>query len=121
MANTIKDRRGDPTHPVVRVDVESHTWISGETAAVDKTVDLNAIWRSAVVEVSNPTNVITVTLALLDQDGCSRSSTAAIARNASTLVSLTGLWIDEAMTVRVTPSGDPGASGLTVTVHLYGE
>jgi len=121
MANTIKERRGDPTHPVVRCDCTQMVWAAAESGAVDVTVNVNAIWRQAVVEVSNTDNAVTVTLALLDQDGCSRSSTAAIVRNASTLVSLTGLWIDEAMTVRVTPSGVPGASGLTVTVHLYGE
>lgn len=120
--------RGDGGKPVARYEFAQLSWADGVTAADTETLsNLNGLCEQIKIVVSNATNGITVTVAITDPDGGSLVSVAAIAENATTFLKATSdasdfdafLLSDGTYTLTVTPSGDPGTSGVTVDVDLY--
>lgn len=116
---TITDRRTE-THPVWSYKIDQLSWASGSSAAQAVQLHINGIVRGFMVTVSDNTNDVTVTVAFRDADDKTIVSHAAIAENASTLKE-DNVWLDGNCDLVVTPSGVPGASGLTVDVRLFGE
>ncbi len=107
--------------PGNKVRFTEMSWASGESGALTETLEgISMIFERAVVIASNSTNAITYTVSLTDEDSCEAFSSAAIPENASTQKLATLVFVDNDLTLTVTPSGDPGASGSTVTVVLYG-
>jgi hypothetical protein len=102
-------------------------WASGESAALTDTLVMNGLCRQVEVDVAeNTSNNVTFTVAVTTPDGGSLFSVAAIADNGSTILKATSDATDfdaflaaETVTVTVTPSGDPGATGATVNVGFY--
>jgi hypothetical protein len=112
-----------------RIVVPQVSVADGATAAVDSIIgSLNGTIRQFTVTVNDNTNNVTATVAFLDADDYVMHSEAAIAENATTAFqywTLSGtdlplaLLVDDTITVRMTPSGDPGASGMTVDIVFY--
>ena len=128
-----EDRRNDgPAFPIARYEFAQQSWASGETTALAPTLKINGTIKAIEVVVSNATNGITVTVALSTSDSAAAYSKASIAENASTwldAVSHKGtpdadfnpIPINDTVTATITPSGDPGTSGVTVDVKLWVE
>ena len=101
--------------------VPQMSWASG--ASAEKTDSFNAagVVRNMCVKVSNATNAITFTLQLRDANGTKLFDQAGIEKNAVTAFVGIEIYFLGTLTVGVTPSGDPGASGVTVDVTMYGD
>jgi len=102
---------------------------NGGTAAVSSSaLRLNGIIRQISVTVNDNTGNKTATAAIVDEDSITLWSEAGIAEAATTVfqywtLSSTDLplavCVDGNITIKVTPSGDPGTSTMTVDVVLY--
>ena len=120
------DRRSVEPHRKQTWEVVARaTWASGDTAAVTITVpNVNGILGSMTVKNSNATNPITVSASLTDELGGVYPNFTAIAENSSAVktssTDFDAVPINGDYTLTITPSGDPGASGLTVDVSLKG-
>jgi len=119
MAN--EDRRGNTlrTTPVYRKELSTITIASGGTTEVTIDESLNGIIGTIVATVNNTTNSVTATLSIRDEDSAVLYSKAAIAENDITVLSGVDVLTAGALTVGVTPSGDPGASTMTVDLVFY--
>lgn len=114
---------------VARIEIAQQSWASGITTAATGTTgtaNLNGICEQIEVVVSNATNGITFTVALASAQAGALFSKAAIAENATTVLKATSDSTDfdaflacGTLTWTITPSGDPGASGVTVDVYIY--
>ena len=116
--------------PIARIDFEQATWATGVTAAVEKTVTVNGECGRIAVAVNDNTGNRTATVTIVDENGAEVFSEAAIAENDTTSF---GAYSNKAtqdadfnpflsvgvLTATITPSGDPGSSGMTVDVYLY--
>ena len=82
------------------------------------------------VQISNATNSITFTLTITDEDSAQLYTKASIAENATAIylansnkasqdADFNAFLADGQLTFTLTPSGDPGASGVTVDVALF--
>ncbi|MEA1950589.1 MAG: hypothetical protein U9N87_04350 [Planctomycetota bacterium] len=109
--------------------IPQQSWANGETDGIS---GLGPVMRGRVdqieVKISDPTNTITFTLTLTSPDGAELFTKASIARNATTVLKATSdatdydaFYVDGKLAWTITPSGDPGTSGVTVDVALYGE
>lgn len=116
-------------NPVFRVEVPQITLPNGASAAVEDDVNLNGTIRQITVTVNNNDGNATMTVALEDEDDAVLWSEAGIAENATTVFQYATLSSTDlnlavlsaaTLTVKVTPSGDPGASTGLVDVVLYG-
>ena len=109
--------------------VPQQSWASGASGAKEVTIpDVRGRIEQIEVKVSNNTGNVTATVAIASANAGSLYSQAAIPENAATVYRATSdatdfdaFYAAGDLTVTITPSGDPGASGLTVDVNLYGE
>jgi hypothetical protein len=125
------DERVDQKHPIARIEVPQITLPNGASAEVTETLqNVNLRVKQIAVTVNDNTGNATMTVQLRDNDGAVLWSEAGIAENAITVfqyytLSDTDLplciLLQGAITVGVTPSGDPGASTGLVDVKLYGD
>ena len=117
-------------YPVFRVEVPQIVLPNGAQAAVEQDVNINGTIRQITVTVNNNDGDKTMTVALEDEDDAVLWSEAAIAESATTVFQYATLSATDlnlavlsaaTLTVKVTPSGDPGASTGLVDVVLYGD
>ena len=124
-----KDFRQDK-HPVARLDFAQAAWTSGVTAAVVKTMEVNGVVEQIAVAVNDNTGNRTATVTITDENGATLFTKASIAENATTTYFARSYKATQdadfnpflavgTLTATITPSGDPGASGMTVDVYLY--
>lgn len=115
---------------VAKVMLTEQSWSTGETAAATETRVVVGKCSQIEVDVAeNTTNGITFTVAIATADGGSLYSQAAIADNGSTIYrayskgasdsDFEAFLAAESVTITITPSGDPGATGATVNVGVY--
>lgn len=124
MAFEQTDRR-DPGEKVrvFRYKLAQYTWASGVSAAVSKAMPFNGRVRIVAGVANNSTNAITYTTLIEDEDGIDIYSKADWAENATEVVTLTAdteLYIPFNSTIKITPSGDPGATGGTFDITFIG-
>ena len=123
------DFRQDKT-PVARLDFAQATWASGVTAAVAKTMEVNGCCEQVAVKVNDNTGNRTATVVITDANGATLFSQAGIAENATATyfarsykstqdANFNPFLAVGTLTATITPSGDPGTSGMTVDVYLY--
>lgn len=120
--------RDELGHTVKTVEL-SASWASGETAADTESFNVNG--RCTQIEfrcAENTTNNITFTLSATSELSGTLYTLASIADNGTTVLKLQpattdiGQWsANGPVTFTITPSGDPGATGATVSVHLQFE
>ena len=123
MAERIERADGKSKRPVARIKLAQFAWASGATAAVTKELPFNGVVKAHVAVITDNTGNRTATIAVVDGDSYSLYSVAAIPENATTTTVLTRdteIYVPSGCSVSVTPSGDPGAGGMTVDVTLYG-
>jgi len=127
-----KDKRHlDKRFKVARYEFAQQSWANGETDALAPVLyDLNGTIKAIEVVVSDATNGITVTVALTSENTTALYSKASIAENATTWLDsdsskgtrdadFNPIPVNGNITATITPSGDPGTSGVTVDVILY--
>jgi len=98
------------------------SWASGASAAKTQPISHNGFLKQFYTIINDNTGNRTLTVEILDQDSVSVYSLAGIAENATTTTQLTTTTmapVGEKYFVKVTPSGDPGASGMTVTLKMF--
>lgn len=116
--------------PVARLDFEQATWANGVSSAVAKTMEVNGIVEQIAVKINDNTGNRTGTVVITDANGATLFSKASIAENATTTYFARSYKSTQdadfnpciavgTLTATITPSGDPGASGMTVDVFLY--
>jgi hypothetical protein len=113
-----------------RITIPPHTFANGITAALEKTRK-NVRGRCEQIEVviNNNTGNATATVLIESDLGGTLYTKAGVPENATTVyqarpvgstdADFTAFLCASDLTVTVTPSGDPGASGMTVDVYLY--
>ncbi len=128
MCAAVDMRNFDAKHPVATYSIDQQSWASGVTTADTDTLTFTGRCEQIETVVSNATNGITFTVAITTADGGTLFSEAAIPENATTITKLTDaatdvgtFWANGTTTVTLTPSGDPGASGVTCDVTVYVE
>lgn len=104
-------------------------WASGASAAINKVVgvdspDAEGLTHTIFVHGTNTTGGITYTVALKDAYGHTLFSKATLADDTEYLYDPDAAEnhefpIGSGSVLTVTPSGDPGVSGFTVTVFVY--
>lgn len=127
------DRRDDsPRFPIAKKQIVQQSWASGESGVKSPTIaNVNMLVERVDVVASNSTNAITYTVAISDEQSVSGGelySKTGVTENAQTVHLATKATPDfdafpvsnNTLTITITPSGDPGASGATVDVILYG-
>ena len=128
-ANFDRRERGDTRWPIARYEFAQQSWASGETGALTATVgNANMLIERMDVLISNATNAITFTVTIADENSVQVLTFAGLAENTNHIKLATKATpdfdavpvSDNTLTVTITPSGDPGASGATVDVILYG-
>ena len=112
-----------------RLEVPQVSVASGSTAAVNTDIgSINGTIKQMAVTLNDNTNNVTATVAIRDEDDYVIHSEAGIAENATTVFKYMtesgtdlplAVLCDGQTDVLVTPSGDPGAGGLTVDVVLW--
>lgn len=112
-----------------KVVIEEETWAAAVSTAATQTFPL--IGKCTQIEfdcAENTTNNITFTLEVATADGGVLFTKASLADNGSTILKATSDATDfdaflaaETVTVTLTPSGAPGATGATVNVGFYME
>ena len=117
--------RGDGTgrNPVARIKLAQYSWASGETAAVEKSFPFNGIVQQFVTVVNDNTGNKTATVTIEDEDDYTIYSLGGIAEAATTVTKLTAdtqVYVPNGCVVKVTPSGDPSTSGMTVDLTFIG-
>lgn len=120
------DRRKDGRDTVARYQLDQQSWASGESDALAPTIDVFGTVEQIEVKLNNNTNNVTATVTITTEDSGQLYTQAGIAENATTVYKATSdatsfdaFLCAGTLTVTITPSGDPGASGLTVDVILY--
>jgi hypothetical protein len=124
-----QDFRRDP-QPVARLEFAQGVWASGASGALQKTMTVNGCCEQITVKVNDNTGNRTATVTITDENGATLYSQATIPENATTLyvarshkgtpdASFNPFLAAGVLTATITPSGDPGASGMTVDVALY--
>ena len=115
---------------VKRLPIEQQSWASGATAALAPIRKVTGRVEQIVVKISNATNGITFTLTITDEDSAQLYTKASIAENATAIYTansnkatqdadFNAFLADGTLTFTLTPSGDPGASGVTVDVAVF--
>lgn len=106
---------------MIEAEINRMSWASGETAAVSKKIHENGIMTQHMLVASNPSNVITLKVEIFGDASSTTPlySLAGIPRNAHTLTENLSVPIQKGFTIKITPSGDPGANGITADPTLY--
>ncbi len=115
---------------VRKTKLQQQTWANGVSAATNPTAPMHGRLEQIKVTINNNTGNRTLTLAIKDADGDTLLTIAAIPENATTVytansekavqdANFDALLLDEICTFTCTPSGDPGASGMTADISLY--
>ncbi len=126
MSNDYRDNK----QSVARLDFTQATWASGVTAAVAPTMQVNGCIEQIAVKVNNNTGNRTATVTITDDNSATLFTQSGIAENATTTYFARSYKATQdagfnpflaagTLTATITPSGDPGASGMTVDVYLY--
>ena len=117
------DERIDRVKPVWKKRI-TFIWENTDTGAQSQAVPLNGVIMAMIAQVNDNTGNRTITLALVDDLAGSLFSAAGIAENATTVkvapTDFVEIPVNGTLTVTVTPSGDPGATGMTAIVELRG-
>jgi len=132
MGVTISDRRGEGSaFPVSTYQITQQSMPDGDANAVTTTLsNINGIVEQIEVVINNNTGNATATVAITSANSGTLYSQAAIPENATTVYSALSnkgtqdanfnpFLCDGTLTFTITPSGDPGTSGMTVDVILY--
>ena len=118
------------------MDVELHkiaqqSWADGVSAAIEDIEMNNVKGRCEQIEVvlNDNTNDVTATVTINSAQEGQLFTAAGIAENATTVFRANTMGATDSdfeaflvsgdITIDITPSGDPGSSGLTVDVYLY--
>lgn len=125
---TIDERWKGINKPVARVEVPTITCPNGASAEVTEDVPLNMTVKTIVVRIGTATNGDeTYTLKIRDDNGAEHLSKATLPDATKTVLNSTKATADfdefclnGIVTVGITPSGDPGDSGVDVSVDLIG-
>jgi hypothetical protein len=123
MAAKVTDRRSNK-RPIFRCKLAQQSWADGETDAIDVEIPICGILNQYATKVSDNTGNKTMTVSIYDEDDQLLYTAAGIAENATTVTKLTAdteVCIPAGSYCKMTPSGDPGVSGLTVDVTLIGK
>jgi len=124
-----KDDRNDGMRPIGKLQFTQQSWASGVTDAATTSINnCNMLIERIDVVASNSTNAITWSVAIADENAADVIPTiSSIPENDTTTKLATkatadfdAIPVNNTLTVTITPSGDPGASGATVDVILYG-
>lgn len=119
--------------PVFRVELPQMTRDNGDANDVSEDVILNGVIKQVTVGVNDNTGNRTVTIDIIDDNGSVLFTTESIAENTTAApvvqqfmtVSSTDLPlavpVTDTVTINANLSGDPGSSGITIDVVLYGE
>ena len=124
-------RREGLQFPVAAISFEQGVWAAAESTALEKTLsNLTGTVYAVEVVVSDTTNSITMTVAIVSANGVSLFSESSISDDDST-------WFDAQsskatpdadfnpipvvgdLVATLTPSGVPGSGGATIDVILY--
>ena len=129
------DNRGlyeNQGEPVFRIEI-SLVGDANDSNDVSDAVNLNGTIRQITVGVSDNTGNKTVTVDIIDDNGSVLFTTETIAENTTSAPivqhfmteSATDLplavLVTDTITINANLSGDPGASGVTIDVVLYGD
>ena len=112
---------------VRKIKIPQQSWASGITAATTPTYALHGRVEQIVVKINNNTGNATLTLTITSENESGELYTkTGIPENASTVYNANkatpdfdAFLADEICTFTFTPSGDPGASGMTADVAIY--
>ncbi len=129
------DRRNlEPnTHKVFRIEATQLSRDNGDANDVSTTVNINGTIRQITVGVNDNTGDKTVVISIIDDNGSVLFTTETIAEDtesapivqhfmteSSTDLPLL-LLVTGTITIDANLSGDPGTSGMTIDVVLYGD
>ena len=112
------------------MEFDQAEWASGETAALEKTMNVNGCCEQIAVAVSDNTGNRTATVKITDANGATLFNESGIAEATTTTYFARSYKATQdanfnpflavgALTATITPSGDPGSGGMTVDVYLY--
>jgi len=127
---TYDNRHWDNRYQVARYDFAQGTWISGVSAALEKTLVVNGRCTQIAVKVNNNDGDKTATVVIKDANGATLFSQAGIAEATTTSffaeshkdtqdATFNPFLAIGTLTATLTPSGDPSTSGMTIDVYLY--
>lgn len=124
---TRDDRGRSAQYTVARYQFAQQSWAAAVSATTEPVLlDVSGKCEQIEVVVNNNTNNVTATVTITSQNSGTLFTQAAIAENATTVYKATSdstdfdaFLINGNLTAAITPSGVPGASGLTVDVILY--
>lgn len=106
-------------YPIWKVVIDQMTVASGGHAPVTDTFLISGCVRRITIDLSNADNGITATVALTDEEGAIIYTSGANNENAVTVMDVTE-YMHGTLTVTMDASGDPGASGITADIVLFG-
>lgn len=119
--------------PVFRVEVPQLSRDNGDATDVSTTVNLNGTIKQITVGVNDNTGNRTVTVQIIDDNGSILFTTETIAEATESAPVVQHFMTESAtdlplalpvtgtVTINAVLSGDPGSSGMTVDVTLYGD
>lgn len=121
------NRHFGPRYPVARLEFTQQSWADGESTAATVTLaNVNGLCEQIEVIINNNTNDVTGTVTITDADSGQLFTKSGISENASTILKATSDATDfdaflacGTLTATITPSGDPGTSGVTIDVYMY--
>lgn len=126
------DDRRFPQTPVFKFEVPQITLPNGASAAIESSAfNIHGVVKQVSVKINNTTNSVTARVQIIDTNDTSivYFDETSIAENATTMFrfiieSSTDLSMNipiaGGVTVKVTPSGDPGASTMLADITLWG-
>lgn len=106
-------------YPVWKVVIDQMTVASGGHAAVTDTFTISGCVRRITIDLSNADNSVTATVALTDEEGAVIYTSGANNENAITILDVTE-YMHGTLTVTMDVNSDPGASGITADIVLFG-
>jgi hypothetical protein len=109
-----------------RFALDQQVIASGSTDAVTATMEIHGKCEQVEVKVNNTTSAATPTVAITSKNGGTLFSKAAITINKTNIyksfndaADFDAFLADELCTFTVTPSADPGVSGMNVDIAIY--
>ena len=124
-----KDTRNwDGRFRIAKFQFSQLSWASGVTSSKTAELNVNVTIERIDVIVSNATNAITMSIKMTDENSATCVDTiATISENATSTYlaskatpDFPACPVNNTLTLTVTPSGDPGTSGVTADVIIYG-